>query len=317
MRNSSFNWNPLSASSAVQMPMSAIGIGFGEAARTKQVKISAAARATRAPRSARYVPPPRRGSGGAGMPDMERRASLNESTHRRLLTELLKDGKSSGPVEFPESTVIESGKLPSWEERRRIRLARGTAIATVKTVITSPVTAKSDMTSPGLTRSLVAIAREDREEMGSTIPRSESSNAGSTVPPSIKASIKEVVVPRSDSMYCWYLLDRGQADCFLSSVILCKFYHTPGLKCTASPCRFVHEINRSPLNSPLDGSSKTKMSTGTGDNDVNSAGVTTEPVEIVEVFRMSGGGRGAGSEWAKAKFRSKRSVHRFELSLLK
>lgn len=28
-------------------------------------------------------------------------------------------------------------------------------------------------------------------------------------------------------------------------------------------------------------------------------------VEIVEVFRMSGGGRGAGSDWAKAKFRSK------------
>jgi hypothetical protein len=121
-----------------------------------------------------------------------------------LITELLKDNKSgspASPVEFPESTVIESGKLPSWEERRRIRLARGTAIATVKTVIMSPLTAKSDMASPGLTRSLVAIAREDREDVGSTIPQPVSSNSDATVITPAKALTSEIAVPRSDSMY--------------------------------------------------------------------------------------------------------------------
>jgi hypothetical protein len=54
----------------------------------------------------------------------------------------------------------------------------------------------------------------------------------------------------------------------------------------------------------MDGSVKVKMSTGPNDGSGNNEDSTDAPVEIVEVFRMSGGGRGAGSEWAKAKFRS-------------
>lgn len=245
--------------------------------------------------------------------DLEtRRTSLNDSTHRRLLADLIKENKSVVtplPVEFPESTVIESGKLPSWEERRRIRLARGTAIATVKTVIMSPSVANSDMASPGLTRSLVAIAREDREEAAMDQPRPVSSNANLPVPMSAKSLSGETTVPRTDSMFCF--CDRGDMMLTLDrlgnllTVILCKFYHTPGLKCTASPCRFVHEINRSPLNSPVVGSLRTRMSSdSTKESTCDDEDSMNAAVEIVEVFRMSGGGRGAGSEWAKAKFRS-------------
>lgn len=50
---------------------------------------------------------------------------------------------------------------------------------------------------------------------------------------------------------------------------------------------------------------KVKMSTGPDDGSGDRGDSADAPVEIVEVFRMSGGGRGAGSEWAKAKFRSK------------
>lgn len=43
---------------------------------------------------------------------------------------------------------------------------------------------------------------------------------------------------------------------------------------------------------------------GNSQEDEDADLVVEEPVEIVEVFRMSGGGKGAGSVFAKAKFKS-------------
>lgn len=198
-KSGSFDWAPLSARSALKPPVSAMGIGFGERERTKHVRISVAREAKR-PLSARYVPPARRGSTGGERELGSRRTPLSESTQRRVLAELLKQPKAAGTpvvVEFPESTVIENGKLPSWDERRRIRLARGTAIATVKTVIMSPSEIKSAMSSPGLTRSLVAIAREDREEGTADVLKTDSANI--LVPLTARSIAGEMAVPRTDS----------------------------------------------------------------------------------------------------------------------
>jgi hypothetical protein len=199
LHSGSFNWAPLSARSALRPSMSAIGIGFAEKERTKRVRISVGPD-IRKPQSARYVPPARRGSTGEERELGSRRTPLSDTTHRRVLAELLKEPKAGGTpvaVEFPESTVIESGKLPSWDERRRIRLARGTAIATVKTVIKSPSETKTAVASPGLTRSIVAIAREDREE-GAADP-SGTDTATLPGPLTARSVAGEVVVPRTDS----------------------------------------------------------------------------------------------------------------------
>ncbi|GHJ87868.1 hypothetical protein NliqN6_4270 [Naganishia liquefaciens] len=251
-QSSSFNWAPLSARSALKPPVSAMGIGFGEQERTKHVRISVAPDFMPS-LSARYVPPARRSLVDGGKGIRQRRASLNDSNPRRALAELGGQPKAKNTpatVKFPESTVIESGKIPSWEERRRIRLARGTAIATVRTTIVSPSTPNSVAISPGLTRSLVVIAREDRKENSTDGlgPHSENIEA----PLTSQSLAGETPVARTD----------------MTSSLSGKTSGDGGKQ--------VPEIEES----------------------------TPSRVEIVEVFRMSGGGRGAGSEWAKAKFRT-------------
>lgn len=308
----SFSWAPLSARSALKPPGSAMGIGFGEKERTKHVRISVS-RELKRPLSGRYVAPARRGLNDEERGPGGRRASLNDSNHRRVLAELLEESKAKEtptPVEFPESTVIESGKLPSWDERRRIRLARGTAIATVRTVITSPPAPKSAAVSPALTRNVVAIVREDREEKANDASGLDSVNM--PAPLAAISIASETHVPRTDSKSCrsllFFVAKRSLMNLiapYLPEVILCKFYHTPGLKCTASPCRFVHEISRTPLASLVGGNLQSKTTADDGEQVSDCESSTPSKVEIVEVFRMSGGGRGAGSEWAKAKFRSK------------
>ena len=81
-------------------------------------------------------------------------------------------------------------------------------------------------------------------------------------------------------------------------VVLCKFYHTPGLTCTSRPCRFVHEF--SPSATPSSATFPTDP-----EHDASQSGDgLTNPVEIVEIYPMSGGGKGAGSKYSKAKYRT-------------
>ena len=119
-------------------------------------------------------------------------------------------------------------------------------------------------------------------------------------------------------------------------VILCRYYHTPGLTCTSRPCRFVHSLDAFALSSSVDTSryqmlSPTNMpdpTVGTfaqaqmtaqaefyGLADIDPAVVPGNPVIITDdkgegvvgtVFLMSGGGKGLAGKSA-AKFKSKQS----------
>ncbi|KAJ9121566.1 hypothetical protein QFC22_002185 [Naganishia vaughanmartiniae] len=285
------------ASGILRMPMSAIGIGFGENERLKHTRFRISPQVIRDIRPRKYLPPARRGSGAGDEAEVtERRSSLNDSTHRRMLassfgtTKQVRTARSGTPVpvEFPETTFIGPGRLPTFEEQKLIRLARGTAIATVKTVIAPAADGSQEKHSTGPSRSLVSIEREDRREEP-TKDASEQNGSALPVPPTAKSLAGGNPIPRTD-------------------IILCKFYHTPGLKCTASPCRFIHEINRSALLSSTAGTSHAKSLSAASDNagptQEEGADGAEEPVEIVEVFRMSGGGKGAGSLFAKAKFKT-------------
>lgn len=87
------------------------------------------------------------------------------------------------------------------------------------------------------------------------------------------------------------MLTNSLPACFI--VILCKFYHTPGLTCTSRPCRFVHEFDpSSPIPTPQTASF------------AKAIGGSTDVVELVEQFPMSGGGSGPGSKHSKEKYRT-------------
>jgi hypothetical protein len=87
------------------------------------------------------------------------------------------------------------------------------------------------------------------------------------------------------------MLTNSLPACFI--VILCKFYHTPGLTCTSRPCRFVHEFDPgSPIPTPQTASL------------AKAIGGSTDVVELVEQFPMSGGGSGPGSKHSKEKYRT-------------
>ncbi|KAJ9096053.1 hypothetical protein QFC21_005418 [Naganishia friedmannii] len=283
-------------SGILRMPMSAIGIGFGENERLKHARFQISPQVIRDIRPRRYLPPARRDPGVDDEGDVkERRNSLNDSTHRRMLansfgakqTRTPKSG-TTVPVEFPETTFIGPGRLPTFEEQKLIRLARGTAIATVKTVIAPGVEGKREKHSVGSSRSLLSIEREDRRDE-TTKDVLEQKDSAMPVPPITRSLTGGKPVARTD-------------------IILCKFYHTPGLRCTASPCRFIHEINRSAPTSTIADSTNATLSSEAssklGTRREKGEDLVEEPVEIVEVFRMSGGGKGAGSIYAKAKFKT-------------
>ncbi|KIR96488.1 hypothetical protein L804_06323 [Cryptococcus deuterogattii 2001/935-1] len=134
-------------------------------------------------------------------------------------------------------------------------------------------------------------------------------------------------------------LDSANSSCLRKEIILCKFYHTPGLTCTSRPCRFVHAL--SSLTSPLftDDISEYAMLSPTRPTDptsgtfafaqqqisqvpkqlkVDSNGVDLDGLKMGErvvledengqevagqVFLMSGGGKGIGGK-GKEKYKS-------------
>ncbi|KAJ9095802.1 hypothetical protein QFC19_007416 [Naganishia cerealis] len=187
----------------LRMPLSAMGIGFGENERTKHARILVPPQILRDAHPKRYFPLVRRRSDGGDDTDVEgTRNPLNNSTHRRMLAQsfiaVKQHSTASVPVEFPETTVIEPGRLPTWEEQRRIRLARGTAIATVKTVIAPATDEKRENHIPCPSRNLVAIEREDRREE-TTKADSEQKDLPLPIPLTAKSLTGGTPITRTDS----------------------------------------------------------------------------------------------------------------------
>lgn len=131
------------------------------------------------------------------------------------------------------------------------------------------------------------------------------------------------------------------------SVILCRYFHTPGLTCTSRPCRFVHNLSTLPASPSVD-PAKLRMLSPTKSPDytmgtfaqaqddalnrvktmeVRDDGIDVgeaQPGEVVvlsgeggkevvgTVFYMSGGGKGpAGKSRAKFKSQSDDGVYVF------
>lgn len=198
------------ANGILRMPKSAMGIGFGENERLKHARFQISPQVIMDIRPRKYLPPARRGSvAGEEVDRKERRNSLNDSTHRRMLADSLSTNQQTRPakagttvpVKFPETTVIGPGRLPTFEEQKLIRLARGTAIATVKTVIARPADGNREKHSTGLSRSLLSIEREARREEDRKDASSEPKGSALPVTSTANLLAEGKPVPRTDSTY--------------------------------------------------------------------------------------------------------------------
>ncbi|ODO09290.1 hypothetical protein I350_02890 [Cryptococcus amylolentus CBS 6273] len=178
----------------------------------------------------------------------------------------------------------------------------------------------------------VAIVKED----GGVVPVTPTLGSAGLRSPGLKSpELKLMRVAESSTPG----LGSGKLDTGKSmgkkEIILCKFYHTPGLTCTSRPCRFVHSLTtlKSPSfdishytmlspTRPADPTSGTfahaqaQLASPTGNGPakqlkVTADGVDLEGVEMGErvvvedengeevtgqVFLMSGGGKGAGGK---------------------
>lgn len=101
--------------------------------------------------------------------------------------------------------------------------------------------------------------------------------------------------------------------------MLCKFFHTPGLTCTARPCRFVHEIPPSASPSPTTRDFHVSISgpgisasvpaalasrrSSLAGSALDDAEADDAIEELVEIFPMSGGGAGPRGKHGMAKFK--------------
>jgi hypothetical protein len=128
----------------------------------------------------------------------------------------------------------------------------------------------------------------------------------------------------------------------MSVVILCRYYHTPGLTCTSRPCRFVHNLETLKSPKPVDQyGMKSPNADPTGgtfaqaqmqaqvkiynvDELVNNGAAPGETVvlssgeghEIVgTVYLMSGGGKGPAGK-SRTKFKSELWCHAEILELM-